>query len=164
MKFILALLNSKLLSWFFRLKFESAHVRGGHLQFKKQFTNQIPIKKILKIQQEPFIKLVDQIILLNETEERRKNEKELSDFIDKQVIDSLVYELYFKEKFEEDGLKPNLLGLVEPYLKDIENLKTDEEKLKVVKEVVEGITSERAIGREIEKIKSHEWVRIIEGS
>jgi len=88
----------------------------------------------------------------------------LSDFIDKQVIDSLVYELYFKEKFEEDGLKTNLLGLVEPYLKDIENLKTDEEKLKVVKEVVEGITSERAIGREIEKIKSHEWVRIIEGS
>jgi hypothetical protein len=44
-----------------------------------------------------------------------------------------VYEIYFKEKIEEEGLKTNLLGLVEP-LKDVENLKTEEEKLKVVKE------------------------------
>jgi len=87
----------------------------------------------------------------------------LIEFIDKQVIDSLVYELYFKDKFEEDGLKTNLLGAVEPYLKGIESLETDEEKLKVIKEAVERIKSDRAIKREIERIKNHEWVKIIEG-
>jgi hypothetical protein len=94
---------------------------------------------------------------------RRKTETELIDFIDKQVIDSLVYELYFKEKFEEEGLKTNLLGAVEPYLKDIGDLKTEEEKLEVVKEVVERIKSDRAIKREIERINTHEWVKMIEG-
>jgi adenine-specific DNA-methyltransferase len=164
LKFILALLNSELLSWFFRIKYESAHVRGGYLQFKKQYTSQLPIKRTLKYQQQPFIKLVDKIIFLNETEERRESEEELIEFIDQQIIDSLVYELYFKEKFEEEGLKTNLLGLVEPYLKNIEGLEgTDEEKLRVVKEVVEGIRGDSRIMKEIEKIKSHEWVKVIEG-
>jgi hypothetical protein len=53
-----------------------------------------------------------------------------------------VYELYFKEKFKEDGLKTNLFGAVEPYLKDIESLETDEEKLVVIKGVVEKIKNE----------------------
>jgi hypothetical protein len=102
------------------------------------------------------------MLFLNETEERRKTEKELIEFIDKQVIDSLVYELYFIDKFEEDGLKTNLLGAVEPYLNDIEDLEADDEMLKVIKEAVVKIKSDRAIKREIERIKTHEWVKMIE--
>ena len=98
------------------------------------------------------------MLFLNKTEERRKSKKELIEFIDKQVIDSLVYELYFKEK-----LKTNLLELIEPYLKDIENLDSDEEKLEIIKEVVEKIKADDKIMKEIEKIKSHEWVKVIEG-
>jgi hypothetical protein len=41
-------------------------------------------------------------------------------------------------------------------------LETDEEKLKVIKEVVERIKSDGRIKEQIEKIKNHEWVRIIE--
>ena len=78
-------------------------------------------------------------------------------------IGSLVYELYFKDKFEEDGLKTNLLGLVESYLKDIGDLKTEEEKLKVIKEVVERIKGDKKVKREIEQIRSHERVKAIEG-
>jgi hypothetical protein len=33
----------------------------------------------------------------------------------------------------------------------------------MIKEVVEWIKADKKIKREIEKIKSHEWVRIIEG-
>ncbi|NQE45424.1 hypothetical protein C5S31_05325 [ANME-1 cluster archaeon GoMg2] len=46
-----------------------------------------------------------------------------------------VYELYFK-------LKTNLFGAVVPYLQDIESLETDEEKLVVIKGVVEKIKNE----------------------
>ncbi len=54
-----------------------------------------------------------------------------------------VYELYFKEKFKEEGLKTNLFGAVEPYLNGFESLETDEEKLVVViKGVVEKIKNE----------------------
>ena len=53
-----------------------------------------------------------------------------------------VYELYFKEKFKEEGLKTNLFGAVEPYLNGFESLETDEEKLVVIKGVVEKIKNE----------------------
>ena len=78
--------------------------------------------------------------------------------------DFLIYELYFKEKFEEEGLKTNLLGLVEPYLENIEGLKSDEEKLKVIKEVVERIKKDGSIMGRIKQIKSHAWVKEIERS
>jgi len=101
LKFILGLLNSKLLSWFFRAKFESVHVRGGYLQFKKQYTSQLPIKIVLETEQQPIIKLVDKMIALNKrlneigdkkTDERIKVDEEIKKT--DAEIDELVYELY----------------------------------------------------------------------
>jgi hypothetical protein len=163
-KYLLCFLNSELFK-FYKINtfvaFGDAKGRGRcKLDYNKM--QKVPIQKVQENQKEVFKNLAGYMIFLNETEERRKTEKELIEFIDKQVIDSLVYELYFKDKFEEDGLKTNLLGLVESYLKDIGDFKTEEEKLEVVKEVVEKIKSDRAIKREVEKIKGHEWVKIME--
>ena len=55
------------------------------------------------------------------------------------------------------------LRLIEPYLKDIDNLKSDEEKLEVINEVIEGIKCDEENMKEIEKIRSHEWIKVIEG-
>jgi hypothetical protein len=111
----------------------------------------------------PIKEIFSYLVFLNETEERKKSEKKMIDFFDKQIIDSLVYELYFKEKFEQDGMKTNLLQLVEPYLRDIENLKSNEEKLKAIKQVAEKIRNDDKVMKEIEEIKNHKWVKIIEG-
>jgi len=160
--YLLVLLNSKLISYFYVSKSTIA-LKDDFRQTTLGELRELPIIKISSSEQAPFIAFSKYLLFLNETEERRKTEKELIEFIDKQVIDSLVYELYFKEKIEEDGLKTNLLGVVEPYLKDIEGLETEEEKLKVIKEVVEKIKGDKKVEREIEKIKGHEWVRIVEG-
>ena len=164
-KYLLCFLNSELFR-FYKINtfvaFGDAKGRGRcKLDYNKM--QKVPIQKVQESQKGVFKNLADYMIFLNETEERRKTEKALIEFIDKQVIDSLVYELYFKEKFEEEGLNTNLLELVEPYLKDIWDFKTEEEKLEAVKEVVERIKSDRAIKREIERIKTHEWVKMIEG-
>ncbi|MEA2074641.1 MAG: TaqI-like C-terminal specificity domain-containing protein, partial [Euryarchaeota archaeon] len=160
-RYFVLLLNSELLKWCYLNKFGEKYKQVfPHL--RQQDILALPIKTALR--QQPFITLCDYMLFLNGTEERRKTEKELIEFIDKQVIDSLVYELYFKEKFEEEGLKPNLLGLVEHYLKDIAGLKNEEEKLRVTKEVVAGIKSDRAFKAEIEKIKGHEWVKVMVGN
>ena len=158
-KVLLPLLNSKLMNFYHTEKFLDKSKR----LFQKILilnTKLFPIK--IPQNQTSFITLCDYMLFLNETEERRKTETELIEFIDKHVIDSLVYELYFKEKFEEDGLKTNLLGLVEPFLKDIESLETDEEKLKVIKEVVEKIKKDGKVKKAIERAKSHEWVKVVE--
>ena len=108
-----------------------------------------------------------------------------------ELLDSLVYELYFKEKFHSDGLYPEpkeyLLELVSKHLKPINydrwaelywkkqlngNLTAEEEKeletlekenLKIIEEVYNSLVNDEQIQKQIEKIKSHEWVKIIEG-
>jgi hypothetical protein len=160
MKYLLAILNSKLATHFYR---DIAKELGRTFAQVKTFNiKKIPIFPATQ-KQHIFITLCNCMLFLNETEERRKTEKELIEYIDKQIIDSLVYELYFQEKFKEDGLKTNLLGFVEPYLKDIGTLKTKEEKLKVVKEIVEEIKSDDKVKKEIKRIKGHEWVKEVEG-
>ncbi len=159
LKYILAILNSKF------AKFYLNTIRRHRIEyyFYPDDFKRLPIKKLSLPSQRPFITLSDYMLFLNETEARRKSERELIEFIDKQLIDSLVYELYFKAKFEEDGWKTNLFGLVEPFLKDIEGLKTEEKKLKEIKEVMAGIKGDRRVMSDIEKIRSHEWVKVIEG-
>jgi len=61
-------------------------------------------------------------------------------------------ELYWKRELEGD-LKPE----EEKELEDLEN-----ENLKTIIEVAEAIKADREIVELIEKIKGHEWVRVIE--
>ena len=103
----------------------------------------------------------------------------------------MMYELYFKEKFAEDGLYPEpreyLLSSVSKYLKPISydrwaelywkkqiegNLTEEEQKeleklekenMKTVEEVYKALKEDVKVKELIEKIKSHEWVKVIEG-
>jgi hypothetical protein len=104
------------------------------------------------------------MLFLNSTEKRRNNEKNLIEFIDKKLIDCLVYELYLKERFNEDDIKSNLCVYVEPYLQDISHVTSEEQKLKIIKEAIGKIENDKRIMRQIEEIKSHSWVRRIETS
>ncbi|AXI25740.1 hypothetical protein CFE53_06245 [Methanofervidicoccus sp. A16] len=110
---------------------------------------------------------------------------------DYKIINYIIYELYFKEKFAEDGLYPEpkeyLLETVSKLLKPInydrwaelywkkqleENISKDEEEelkkleeenLKTIKEVYNSIKNNSEVKKWIEKIKSHKWVKVIEG-
>jgi hypothetical protein len=157
-KVLLPILNSKLMNFYHTEKFLD---KSKRLFQKILILNAklFPIK--IPQNQTPIITLCDYMLFLNETEERRNSEKELIEFIDKQAIDSLVYELYFKEKIEEEGLKTNLLELVEPYLVNIEEI-DDEVRLNMIEEVVGKIKKDRKVKNEIERIKGHEWVRVVE--
>jgi len=131
------------------------------------------------------------LLFLNATEKRRKQLKELINYFDRQIADSLVYELYFKEKFAEDGLykepKEYLLYAVSKHLKPISydrwaqaywkkqlegNLTEEEQKeleeleeenMKTVEEVCKALKEDVKVEKLIEKIKSHEWVKVVEG-
>ena len=133
----------------------------------------------------------DYLLFLNATEERRQEFKDTIEFFDRQIADSLVYELYFKEKFHKDGLYPEpkeyLLEEVSKHLKPIDydrwaelywkkqiegNLTEEEQKeleklekenMKTVEEVYKALKEDVKIKELIEKIKSHQWVKVIEG-
>jgi len=109
----------------------------------------------------------------------------------KELLDISIYELYFKEKFAEDGLYPEpkeyLLEAVSKHLKPIsydrwaqaywkkqleDDLTSDEEKelekleeknMETIEKVYQDLAQDKDIKNWIEKIKSHKWVKVIEG-
>ena len=121
LKYILALLNSKLLSFYFRSKFEEAHVRGGYLQFKKIYTSQIPIYKIdfsdkkEKAKHDKLVKLADKMLKLNKELQKldsmldEKEYKETKEKIERtdEEIDERVFELYGLGKEEIEIIEKN---------------------------------------------------------
>jgi len=85
-KFLLSLLNSKLL--FFVLRRESNKFRGGYITCTKQYFENLPIKLITPILQKPFIKLADKILTA------KKSDPKADTSTLETECDRLVYQLY----------------------------------------------------------------------
>jgi hypothetical protein len=104
-KFYLTILNSKLL-WFF-IKNTGSVLANGYFRFKTNYLNPFPLPKIENLEDtRPFEILVDYIMLLK-TLDKPINEYVSNEHIAKsfeEVIDAMVYELYFKEEFESKNI------------------------------------------------------------
>jgi len=114
-KYILALINSKLLNWYYSTNFSNKSELTVNVS--KTFLEQLPIKNIPETQQCSLVKIVDKIISLNkrlieigdkQTDERATIVEEIKK-IDIQ-IDELVYKLY--------GLTKEEIAIVEESLKE----------------------------------------------
>ena len=79
LKYLLSILNSKLINWWFNDKFKMPTISGYELK-------QIPIKNISSEKQQLFVILADQIITL------KKQNQDTSEL--EAQIDQMVYELY----------------------------------------------------------------------
>lgn len=189
LKQILAILNSKLMTYYYRkISLEEGRTMA---QTDIETIEKLPVPEISDRANDVFSQNTDYLLFLNATEERRTRLKETIEFFDRQIADSLVYELYFKEKFHEDGLYPKpkeyFLELVSKHLKPINydrwaelywkkqlegKLKPAEEQelemvekknIKTIEEVYDDLKNCKQIQEQIEKIKSHSWIKIIEG-
>lgn len=85
-RFLLSLLNSKLL--FFVLSKESNKFRGGYITCTKQYFENLPIKLVSSILQQPFIEIVDKILTA------KKSDPNADTTALETEIDQLVYQLY----------------------------------------------------------------------
>ena len=86
--FVLALLNSKLVNYYYRITNESKHLNGGALPFDTESVKVIPIPEASTTQQQEIESVVKQIL-------SKKQTVLTTDTLDlEQQIDELVYELY----------------------------------------------------------------------
>jgi len=103
LKYILALLNSKL---YFLWLYRNGKLKGEMLELYQKPLSEIPIKRISKIDQKPFISIVDQILAITKDEDypyspdKQAQVKEYG-----HQIDQIVYALY--------GLTPEEIAVVE---------------------------------------------------
>ena len=86
--FVLALLNSKLLDYYYRITNESKHLNGGALPFDTESVKVIPIPDASKAQQQGIEMIIKSIL-------SRKQTSPTTDTSDmEREIDRLVYQLY----------------------------------------------------------------------
>jgi hypothetical protein len=108
LKFLVAILNSKLIDFYYKTNFSTTHVGGGYLDLRGVQIEQLPIKIAEKLDQEYIIRLVDEILVLKkrlyEIEEKKTDEnirlkeslKKLQEEVDKSIFK--IYGLTENEK------------------------------------------------------------------
>jgi SOS regulatory protein LexA len=65
LKFFLALINSKLLHYFYANIYKGTHIAGGYLHYLIGYLNSLPIAEPTKKQQDDIVNLVNKILLVN---------------------------------------------------------------------------------------------------
>lgn len=78
-------------------------LQGGTRELRKVFFEKIPIKHIESEEQQPYERLVEYIIYLKQQTLNTAQERLIPIYFE-QILDGLVYELYFTETFERANL------------------------------------------------------------
>jgi adenine-specific DNA-methyltransferase len=101
LKYLTAIFNSKLFKYCFMDNFPE--LQGGTRELRKVFFEKIPIKRIEPEEQAPYERLVEYIIYLKQQTLNTAQERLIPIYFE-QILDGLVYELYFTETFENANL------------------------------------------------------------
>jgi hypothetical protein len=139
-EYIAALMNSRLLEWI--VQKTSSKFKGDSFAYGKQYIEDLPIKE------EEHSELIDEIsedIISMVQESREENEEEITAL--ENLIDFLVYEMYFDEKFDD-----SLLETVEEAISDISDPDEKAEKVRASSDIKETIAD----------MKEDEWVEIVD--
>jgi hypothetical protein len=94
-KVLLALMNSKYLTYYLNTKFRDKHLAGGYLAINKSTIEQLPLVKIEECKQNDILMLVDRILSLTQNDDYLQNsQKQAKVKALEAKIDQLVYKLY----------------------------------------------------------------------
>jgi len=122
LKYLVAVLNSKLISFYI----------SDRRIISPKFMTSLPLQQIEDTK--PFEILVDYIIFLRNLDEnidKYASNENIIKYHFEELINSLVYELYFKEELEEKNIE--FFRYAKKYLQPIENLNENEKKSMVHK-------------------------------
>jgi hypothetical protein len=152
-KYLTALLNSQLLTFVFRAFYAGGDLRGNTFRYKKAFLQNLPVIKSSARVNSLLELLVDYVQATKE-----KNQKLQTTYFE-QLIDALVYELYFPEELKTAGKEIlHHLGA----LKSIADTMTDVEKLSIIQSEFDRLYDpNHPVRNNLETLDSVEEVRII---
>ncbi|MFW9901554.1 MAG: Eco57I restriction-modification methylase domain-containing protein [Candidatus Thorarchaeota archaeon] len=151
-KFLLLIMNSKLMNFYYDFVFNL----GAHLTTEISVNNieRLPLKTLQYYGL--FDTLADFMTQLNEKKALREENKENVEFL-QDLIDCMIIEIFFFDRFQSDGLKTELNNEVS---KHIINGKLN--SIKQIKDCVKKILDDKKIIIQIKNIKKYPWVRMIE--
>ncbi|MFZ7112272.1 MAG: TaqI-like C-terminal specificity domain-containing protein [Desulfatiglandales bacterium] len=150
-RFLLVLLNSTVADFYIRSLGVTRN--GGYFEYKPMFVEKLPIPKVENERKEPFQTLANYVLLTAESEQ-----KLLSAYFE-QVIDGLVYELYFPNEINAAGkeILPHL-GKLAPLTAGM----SEAERLAIIRREFDRLYDPRhPVRNHVETLDSVEVVKII---
>ena len=150
-KFLLSLLNSTVADYYIRSLGVTRN--GGYFEYKPMFVEKLPVPKIDTERKKPFHALADYVLITV-----RKEQKLHSAYFE-QIIDGLVYELYFPKEIKAANKEIlSHLGELEP----LNETMTEDEKLTVIQHEFDRLYDPRhPVRNHIETLDSVEVIRTI---
>jgi hypothetical protein len=162
--YLQAILNSHISNYFIRQV--STTFRGGYWSFGKRFIEQIPIAPATPVQQSYVVKLVKYLLWLNQYFEGSSESRTARDPLMlgwwEQVLNGLVYELFFAEELYARGLR--LFDLVAGAgLPDLDALPKSERPSRLRAEFERTYATGHPLRGAFSTLRSLETIRVIEG-
>ncbi len=156
-KFLVSILNSNLFFYAIKYFYAGGGLGSKGVRMKHTFFENFSIPRIPKSHQKPFETLVDYIIFL------KSQPDDTQSFYFEQIIDGMVYELYFEEEIKKTGYE--IIKYLQDLLQITEQM-SDEEKLMIITNTFNQLFStSHPIKENIERMKNEvEAIRIIEQS
>ncbi len=151
-KYILAILNSKLINAYYLLNF--SNISSYTVNISKTFLEALPIKKISLKTQKVIETIADYLLFLYQF---HKDKISLIEFFDFSLLDSLIYEIYLPELLET-----NLCEVVSNYLISLPDNVPPEEKLHTLLQIKNTLQKNPKILDLMQKIKTNEFILRIE--
>lgn len=152
-KYLTALLNSQLLTFVFRAFYAGGDLRGDTFRYKKVFLQNLPVVRPNGVAALALKALVDYV------QTARLKEQKLQSAYFEQLIDGLVYELYFPDEIKAANKQ------ILPHLGDlnpISDAMSEEEKLAIIQREFDRLYDPRhPVRNRLETLDSVEVVRTI---
>lgn len=101
LKYLVCFFNSKLFKYCFSDNFPE--LQGGTRELRKVFFDKIPVKQIADEKEKPFAKMVDYLVAFKKENSSEPTDQFIFIYFE-QIVNALIFELYFKADFEQRKL------------------------------------------------------------
>jgi len=155
-KYLTAMLNSKLVTYAFRTFYAGGDLRGNTFRYKKVFLENLPIPQISSESQKPFEILVDCILFAKE----HNMEPEAATL--ESVIDGMVYDLYFEEEMKKANCY--ITDRVKEVIKPFKDDDKDEFKKQYIEKLVKFCNEDKTVYRGLIYRRTVKVVKIVTGA
>ncbi|NTU50731.1 MAG: hypothetical protein HGA87_07670, partial [Desulfobulbaceae bacterium] len=150
-RYLLAVLNSSVADYYIRSL--GVTRSGGYFEYKPMFVEKLPVPQIDEEARKPFEILADYVLLAT------AKEKKIQRAFFEQLIDGLVYELYFPDELRGagKGIQPHI-GTLTPFADDM----PEEQKLAIIQQAFDRLYDPcHPVRNNIETLDSVDVVRTI---
>ncbi|MGV9203095.1 MAG: Eco57I restriction-modification methylase domain-containing protein [Promethearchaeia archaeon] len=156
---VLLILNSDLFTWLYKIIYGSG-AWNKSLKFRSNYLYKMPVS--FPPTEGVYADLVDYLLFLHSLEEYRAKYQELIAYIEHEIVQYLIFELYFRERWKSNNQKFIFHNKIRESIKSLENSLEKNQKLEIIQESIEKIENDPEINQLKDFIDQDPWIALIQ--